>query len=210
MYRKLSGLLLVAGLLLPVAAKADSVNPAWEFTSADNEFASGGNYTFGEVFTATQNTTINMLGYYNPSTGMTDTHLVGLFASDGTLLASTTVTSASTYSTDHFLYNSITAITLVAGDTYVLEGVSGSDLYTWNDTGFTVNMPLTIDGSNWVEDAGLTFNGTDSYSGVDDGFWGADMGYEEGPPPVPEPSSFMLLGSGLAALAGVIGRKLKA
>jgi hypothetical protein len=56
----------------------------------------------------------------------------------------------------------------------------------------------------------LTFNGTDSYSGVDDGFWGADMGYEEAPPPVPEPSSFMLLGSGLAALAGVIGRKLKA
>jgi hypothetical protein len=208
MSKRIFGLFIIAGLLMPVMAKADSA--AWEFTTAGPQLNQG-NYTFGIVFTANQNIIVDALGYYDPKNVdgvsiMAGSHPVGLYdvTTGGTLLASTTVTSSSGVF-QHFAYNAITPIELLSGDTYVLEGVAGTvDDYTYNVTGFNVSAPITIQGNNFQLNTGLNYDASTS-SSTD--IFGPDMG---GYDATPEPSSLLLLGSGLAGLAGLIKRKLTA
>ena len=201
MSKKIFGLLALTALLLPVVAKADAISPAWEFNHPATTQNTTGDHTFGLVFTVTQNIEVDYLGYFDPSGGMIDSHEVGLYDSSGTLLASTDVTSASAYSSANFLYNAITPIELLAGQTYVLEGVTGIDYYTNNVTGFTLNEPLTLLGTT-IGGATMTYNGITPATGND--YFGADFGA------VPEPGSLLLLGSGLLGLAGMLRRKLLA
>ena len=53
----------------------------------------------------------------------------------------------------------------------MIEGVSNTDPYTWNDPGFTVFAPINVLGNNWVFSGGLTFNGTGLINDVSDGYW---------------------------------------
>jgi len=179
---------------------------AWEFTTAGNPFTNG-NWTFGEVFVPTQNIAVNLLGYYGSVGGFSSDHPVGIFDASGNLLAQTDVTNSSTLFSAHFVFNQIPTITLLAGQTYVIEGVSNTDNYTWDDPGFQVYGPLTILGNNWIFENGLNFNGTFLINDVSDGYWGADFGLI----PVSEPGSLLiLLGSGAAGLAQLLRRKLNA
>jgi hypothetical protein len=209
MIKKYFGLFILAGLLMPVAAKADTV--AWEFNTKGTQ-ANYGNYTFGIVFQATNNINVDYLGYYDPTNAdgvstMTGSHAVAIYnltTGNLTPLVSTIITSSSILS-DHFLYNAVSPVALISGDYYVIEGVSGTiDDYTYGVTGLNTNLPITIMGGNNQLNTGLNYDST--LDTTDPLVFGADFAGST----APEPSSLLLLGSGLAGLAGLIKRKLTA
>lgn len=67
MNKRIFGFLFLMGLMLPVAANADAINPAFEFTS--NSQSTGTDYSFGVVFTPSTNIYVNYVGYYDPRAG---------------------------------------------------------------------------------------------------------------------------------------------
>jgi hypothetical protein len=175
-------------------------NRKLEFTNGD--------WTFGQVFTPTTNFQVNFLGYFNPSTGIVDSHPVSIWnGTTGALVASSTITSASLYTTGHFLFNPISPVTLTAGQIYEITGVSGVDNYAYDDSGFTVYAPITYWGYNYCFGCGDVFTGTGTIDlGVGDAFWGPNFGWS--PSTTPEPGGLVLLGTGVLGLAGMIRRKL--
>jgi hypothetical protein len=205
-------LALAGALAIAPAAFADTT--AWDFSSVGSTLNNGNGYSLGEVFTV--NTTINVdfLGYYaagGAGSVLTENHGVALYSSTGALLASTTINSSSTWTDfENFAFNPISTITLYAGQTYVIDGASGVvDPYVWNDAGFTVYAPITLQGDNWTEGNGDSFTGTSVIGDVTDGYWGPNFGFSAATA-TPEPSSLMLLGTGLVGFAGMLRRKLKA
>jgi hypothetical protein len=175
-------------------------------------YNNGDGYSLGEVFVPTQNMNVDFLGYYTNgggASGLTEDHSVSLYDASGNLLATTTVDSSAAYFTTHFVYNSISTVELLAGQTYVIDGASGlTDPYAYDDTGFHVYAPINLLGDNWVVGNNSDFTGTTVIGDVTDGYWGPDFGYNTSV--TPEPSSLWLLGSGLASLAGMLRRKLRA
>jgi hypothetical protein len=210
MIKKIFGLFILAGLMLPIAANASTIGPAFEYTSGASQSA-GTNYTFGVVFKPTQNIWVDYVGYYDPTAGMAASHEVAIFNSAAALVPGTEqfITSTSSTLDDHFYYTAITPVELFAGQTYVLDGFSSTDHYgaitSLNVTpdGFTVYAPITILGDNLAHSA-FADTGTSTTSTAN--YFGADFGYYV----TPEPSTLLLLGSGLAGLAGLLKRKLSA
>jgi hypothetical protein len=201
------------------AGSAALADPAWEFTSPGNSFTNG-TWDFATAFTVNTAATVSGLGYYaDPITGNVDGNPVALYQcadtaclTTGTLLASTTVTN--TYALNgHFRYVTIAPITLVAGDSYEVAGVSNSDNYTWDDPGFAVNSALTLldtsgQYSRW-ESLGtpdfLTGSGRIDL-GSQDGYWGPNLylGAPSGFTGVPEPAAWTLMLVGLGGLGAAL------
>ena len=202
-------LFLAVSLMQSATSRAST--EAWDFSTAANAYTNG-NWTFGEVFVPTQNIAVDFLGYYAAQGlgNFNSDHPVGMFDANGNLLASTTIDNSSSFTTSsgHFAFNPIASITLLAGHTYVLEGVSNSDNYTWNDPDFTVYAPINILGNNWILGNGLNFNGTFLINDVTDGEWGANFGFTGVTSSTPEPGSLMLLSTGLLGVGGLLRRRL--
>ncbi len=211
-------LALAVALLLPATSLAQIIpntREAWNFAYPSINYTNG-NWTFGEVFVPNRNLEVTYLGYYaaNGVGGFASDHPVGMFDASGNLLSSTDITNASNVTdffqpslnvnppTGNFAYNAVAPFWIYAGQTYVIEGVSNLDPYTWNDPGFTVYLPITILGNNWILGNGLNFNGTFLINDVSNGYWGADFAVS------PEPSTFLMLGTGILGLAGMLRRKL--
>ena len=226
MKKILTGFVLGAGLL---AAGSAVAGPAWEFTSPGNSFTDG-TWDFATAFSVSSDLTVSGLGYYaDPVTGNADGNPVDLYQcadaaceTTGTLLASADVTNIYPL-TGHFRYVTISPITLMAGQSYEVNGVSNSDNYTWGDPGFATDpsisiIPLSSGQVDRWESIGTPDFLTDGNSGNEpetDGFWGPDLFF--GAPTftgsVPEPSSLPMLLAGLGLIGGAFyfgRRKVKA
>src|SRR4051812_33929566 len=115
------------GLLLSTAAVSSASTLGLDVTSDTQIFAPGVFHNIGWQFSVDAPITIDGLGLFdvNPA-GLAESHQVGIWDNSGTLLASTTVTSGSTFITSasnagDWLFADIAPIVLVPG-TYVTGG----------------------------------------------------------------------------------------
>ncbi len=209
--------------LHPAAAQTPAIGFAPGYTGFESNAAydlsdPAGSYSLGFTFTANSPVYVTALGYfsdpsYNSSTtSFTDSHQVGLYQVDpgasgtGTLVASTVVTNASTANGPFVYQTLLSPLQLIAGDNYVLAGVTGpTDPYIFDVQDINGNSALLVDPAitygqdRVVTSDTLVFPGsTDAIS--EPGYFGPNMLTS----PVPEAStttSFgLLLGLGLAGL----------
>ncbi|HEV7220856.1 MAG TPA: hypothetical protein VGN39_18435, partial [Terriglobales bacterium] len=83
------------------------------------------NFTVGWQFTVRSPVTATELGYYdpNPKGKLKSNHDVGIFASDGSILLSTTITAGKHTTEDDFAFADVPSFILADG-TYVIGGDS--------------------------------------------------------------------------------------
>jgi len=201
------------------AASPAFAGPGWEFTSPGNGFTNG-TWDFATAFTANSAVTVSGLGYYaDPVTGNVDGNPVALYQcadvaclTTGTLLASAVVTNVYAIS-GHFRYVTIAPITLVAGMSYEVAGVSNSDNYTWADPGFGTDPAITIlstsgQFSRWQSIGTPDFLTGSPFldRGGDDGYWGPNvfLGVPVFTGGVPEPASWALMLVGFGAVGAAM------
>lgn len=198
---------LAAFSVIMIAPGTVSASPLVEFTTPGNSYTNG-SWTFGIDFSVGRsNILVTALGYYDDAgNGFVDNHEVGLYDSVGNLLGSGLATSASSL-IGHFRYVDITPVTLLAGQTYRVVGVSHSDLYTYNDIGFAADPSITYLGDTY--DPGTTlFDPTGQFhNDATDGFFGPNLFINGSSSPVPEPGAYGLVGGGLAALLFKLRRR---
>jgi hypothetical protein len=168
-----------------------------------------GSATVGWQFAASSPLTLTALGFWDQGgNGLVNAHQVGIWNSTGTLMASTTVTSASTpvastSSAGDWLFNSITPVALAPG-TYTI----GALLPVNADPDFQmINAAAsTRDGVTWLDAAdvgGSSLTEPFADSRFADGVFGPNLQVT----PAPEPSPCFLLTLGTAAAFGAAHRQ---
>lgn len=201
-------ILLVAFLSVFTFCGASHASVAIDFTGTTIDWNDGYNYSMGWSFTPTQDINVSALGVYAApdfTTGervFTETHEVGIYDSNGQLLAFTTVSDSDALE-GFFRYSSLSAlVTLEEGKTYYVIAAMGADQYTWDPEGFSVSSLITFGDSYYIESSSLAFP-TDSDPGTI-GYFGANMKIS----PVPIPGAIWLVGSSLPAI-GVLRRRFR-
>lgn len=151
---KLSQFALVTGCLLAINLSVCHIalaTPILDFTggSSGNAQPTTGDPMVGWAFDVNSAVTIDALGIWDEGAdGLSNSHEVGLWEIDGTLLASTTITnsstSASSTSSDgRWLFQSISSLSLGVGR-YAIAAVYGSDDPDHIRTGVTINTITEI------------------------------------------------------------------
>ena len=196
--------LTATGLFLGISAASAALVPGVEWTTDGP--SSVGSLNMGYEFHVNSNVSVRGLGIYALGGSLTESHDVGLWDIGGTLLASTTVTPTDTL-IGHFRYKTIPNVTLLAGNDYVVGAQTGSDAWSFDNTGFTVDSSITYTQDRFDSfGASLSFpdlttfrTGTDSSNG----FFGGNILLS-----TPEGSAtFLMTGLGMAACVGFGWRK---
>jgi hypothetical protein len=160
--------------------------------------------TYGWKFTANSAITVGALGIFDLSSAtLTNDHLVSLWKSDGSLVTSATVNQNSAHVTSSssagdWRSTTINPIQLTAGVDYVVGAfykAKDVDGLITNPSKITTIPEVTFGGSR----TGIGSNFPTGASA--DTFFGPNL-FFTATAPVPEPTSLILFGSGLAGLAG--------
>ena len=194
------------GLVVPIA-HAD--NTAITLTSS---FDSSRDYSLGFTFSPTANIDVTSLGSYFGSFA-TDQQGTSIWDSSNNLLVSATVTGDGD-PTEGFQFASITPIELLAGQTYTISAATNGDNYAITNgggapgDGFNVGSDITYLAHVEAGCSGSNACFPSGNYGTNFAVFGANFTYTGGAnSPVPEPSTFLMLGSGLVGLAGLVRRK---
>jgi len=195
---------MVFALVMPIAHADDSAITLtnWEdFTSAS--------FSLGFTFSPTVSIDVTSLGSFFPADA-TDQHGVSLWDSSQNLLASATITGDDG-ATDDFQFAPIASIELLAGQTYTVSGFTSGDDYAIANNGsdgtpgdgFNVGPDIA-----YMDHVEIACNGPGAcFPTTDYGQSFADFGANFTYTTTPEPSTFLMLGSGLVGLAGLVRRK---
>ncbi|MBW4693920.1 MAG: PTPA-CTERM sorting domain-containing protein [Lyngbya sp. HA4199-MV5] len=132
---------------------------AVDFSTPTTNFTNG-SWSLGFQFTTKKAVNVTKLGFYDDfQNGLTQTHDVGIFDDAGSLLVQGTVNPGDALE-GFFRYTSVRSTLLQAGGTFFIAAVTGSESYTFNPEGFSVNPNITFGSSAFRFSNTLVFPGT--------------------------------------------------
>jgi PEP-CTERM motif len=196
-------LLFLISLALTLTMQA-TITPVVEYASAGT-LTDNRDFTLGYSFTTTTTFNINALGVWYDGNGYN--HPVGIWDSAGNLLVSTTVTGADAV-VGHFQWAAVSFVLAPGSYAIGAESYEAGNTYLFPDLASGVT---SLTGYSWIEDrfnaaTGFSYpNNTTHGSYGNNGIFYADFSVGSS---VPEPSSLLLLGTGVLGGLGVFRRKL--
>jgi uncharacterized protein DUF4082 len=179
--------------LIAVAAIATSAQAEFGVKVTGNGSTNNGSWTLGYQFTVgAVPIRVSDLGYFDSDqNGLVSSHQVGLWKMDGTLLTSAIVDNASPLNS-FFRWKSISPILLNANTAYKVAGTTGTDDYSWENSGFGVGAGITYNSDAYVAGSFAFPASTDMRTPANPAYFGGNIAYTL----VPECSTL-----GLTALA---------
>jgi hypothetical protein len=185
------------GMLLLAMPYASAATLAIDFTDVTVDYNNGQSWSLGWEFNTVAPFTVTALGFYDDGqNGLLGSHDVGIYDSAGNLIVSATV-QPSDLLTNWWRFAPIAPTLLPVADGYRIAATTGSENYTWNPTGFVVDLNLSFVADRYTSSSSLVFP-TDTSGDGTIGWFGPNFMFEAAP--IPEPSTFGLLGAGLLGL----------
>ena len=197
----------VFGLWLGLGATTRAGGLALDFTGG-SVATTVGDLTNGWSFTLAGTTTVDELGIFaGGNDPLTQDHQVGIWDGSGNLVASVTVTNAnstaisSTDSHGRWLFTDITPVILAAGSYVIGAGYStGPDALLFQTNAPTMAAGVMYGESRSVQ--GILNEPTQHFPNDGNGWFGPNFRIAT-PAAVPEPSTLVMGGTGLAAILSV-------
>jgi hypothetical protein len=172
---------------------------AIDFSEPTIDFTNGISWTLGFTFRTNQEITVTRLGFYDDQkNGLAASHIVSILDEADQRVVSGTVQRDDPL-TSWFRYTNVNPTVLAAGKTFRIVTITGTENYTWNPSGFTVNPAISFLGDAFRPINSPLPQPSFSSSGVI-GWFGPNFDFDE-ITAIPSPTLLPgLIGMGLAAL----------